>query len=80
MKTGKRLECLPDGLPDEMTSQTAGTFVSFHAHCQLWGCIGTTGPTTESTAWEIVQNADSACARDPRFVPVGVDELDCLEY
>lgn len=80
VKTGKRLERLPEGLPAEMTGQTAGAFVSLHAHGQLRGCIGTTGPTTESVAWEIVQNAISACARDPRFAPVGAEELDCLEY
>jgi len=80
VKTGKRLERLPDGLPAEMTDQAAGAFVSLHAHGQLRGCIGTTGPTTESVAWEIVQNAVSACARDPRFAPVGIEELDSLEY
>lgn len=80
VKTGKRLECLPDDLPTEMTGQIAGAFVSLRAHGQLRGCIGTTGPTTESVAWEIVQNAVSACARDPRFAPVGVNELDSLEY
>lgn len=80
VKTGKRLEQLPDDLPAEMTGQTAGAFVSLHAHGQLRGCIGTTGPTTESVAWEIVQNAVSACSRDPRFVPVGVEELESLEY
>ena len=80
VKTGMRLECLPDGLPAEMTGQTAGAFVSLHTHGQLRGCIGTTGPTTESVAWEIVQNAVSACSRDPRFPPVTVAELDSLEY
>ena len=29
---------------------------------------------------EIVQNAVSACSRDPRFPPVTVAELDSLEY
>ena len=80
VKTRKRLEHLPEGLPAEMTDQAAGAFVSLHAHGQLRGCIGTTEPTTESVAWEIVQNAVSACSRDPRFVPVGVEELDSLEY
>ena len=80
VKTGERLERLPDGLPDEMTGQAAGAFVSLHARGQLRGCIGTTGPTTESVAWEIVQNAVSACARDPRFPPVTISELDSLEY
>ena len=80
VKTGERLEQLPDNLPIEMTEQAAGAFVSLHAHGQLRGCIGTTGPTTESVAWEIVQNAVSACSRDPRFPPVTVSELDSLEY
>ena len=80
VKTGKRLERLPEGLPAEMTDRAAGAFVSLHAHGQLRGCIGTTGPTTGSVAWEIVQNAVSACSRDPRFIPVGVEELDSLEY
>jgi len=74
------IEHLPEDLPSEMTERAAGAFVSLHAHGQLRGCIGTTGPTTESVAWEIVQNAVSACARDPRFPPVTVSELDSLEY
>ena len=80
VRTGKRLDALPDSLPDEMTARSAGAFVSLHAHGQLRGCIGTTGPTTESVAWEIVQNAVSACSRDPRFAPVRADELNSLEY
>lgn len=80
VRTRKRLERLPEGLPAEMTERAAGAFVSLHAHGRLRGCIGTTGPTTESVAWEIVQNAVSACSRDPRFIPVGPEELDGLEY
>ena len=80
VRTGKRLDALPEGLPDELTGRAAGAFVSLHAHGQLRGCIGTTGPTTESVAWEIVQNAVSACSRDPRFIPVRAEELDSLEY
>ena len=80
VRTGKRLNALPDGLPDEMTVRSAGAFVSLHTHGQLRGCIGTIGPTTESVAWEIVQNAVSACSRDPRFAPVRADELDSVEY
>ena len=79
-RTGKPLEALPEKLPEEMTARRAGVFVSLHAHGQLRGCIGTTGPTRQNVAWEIVQNAVSACSRDPRFVPVRADELDSLEY
>ena len=80
VRTGQRLHTLPEGLPQELTERTAGAFVSLHAHGQLRGCIGTTGPTTASVAWEIVQNAVSAGTRDPRFPPVGKEELDSLEY
>ena len=80
VKTGKPLERLPEGLPSAMTEQAAGAFVSLHTHGQLRGCIGTTGPTTASVAWEIIQNAVSACSRDPRFSPVQAGELDSLEY
>lgn len=80
VKTGQRLTSLPEDLPAEMTTQQAGAFVSLHKNGQLRGCIGTIAPTCENLAWEIVQNAVSACSRDPRFSPVRPDELDELEY
>ncbi len=80
VRTGKRLEKLPEHLPTELTNRAAGAFVSLHLHGQLRGCIGTTGPTAESVAWEIVQNAVSAGTGDPRFTPVEPQELDQLEY
>ena len=78
VKTGERLERLPEGLSAEMTEEAAGAFVSLRAFGQLRGCIGTTGPTTESVA--IVRNAISACSRGPRFPPVTEPEVDSLEY
>ena len=80
VKTGQRLTSLPEDLPAEMTTQQAGAFVSLHKNGQLRGCIGTIAPTCENLAWEIVQNAVSACSRDPRFSPVRPNELDELEY
>lgn len=80
IKTGQRLTSLPEDLPTEMTTQQAGAFVSLHKNGQLRGCIGTIAPTCDNLAWEIVQNAVSACSRDPRFSPVRPDELDDLEY
>ena len=80
VRTGSRLEQLPDGLPDEMTKRAAGAFVSLHIGGQLRGCIGTIAPTTANVAQEIVQNAVSAGTRDPRFPPVHPEELDELEY
>lgn len=80
VKTAQRLTSLPEDLPAEMTTQQAGAFVSLHKNGQLRGCIGTIAPTCDNLAWEVVQNAVSACSRDPRFSPVRPDELDELEY
>ncbi|MBQ7703855.1 MAG: AmmeMemoRadiSam system protein A [Selenomonadaceae bacterium] len=78
VKTHKPAE-LPKDLPAEMTSRRAGTFVSLHKDGNLRGCIGTFLPTTDSIAQEILQNAISACSRDPRFSPVEVSELEDIE-
>ena len=71
---------VPDGLPGEMTAHKAGAFVSLKKDGQLRGCIGTISATTQSIAHEIIQNAISACAHDPRFEPVAPEELDGLLY
>ena len=80
VRTGSRLEHLPDGLPDELTRRAAGAFVSLHIGGQLRGCIGTIEAAQTSVAQEIVQNAVSAGTRDPRFPPVHPEELEELEY
>lgn len=80
VRTGSPLPAPPDGLPEALTGQTAGAFVSLHVHGELRGCIGTTVPTTGSVASEIMQNAVSAGTRDPRFSPVQEEELHSLEY
>ncbi len=79
VKTGRHAK-LPGGLPVEMTARRAGTFVSLKKHGQLRGCIGTISATTGSVGEEILQNAVSAAARDPRFSPVTRDELEDLVY
>lgn len=71
---------LPDNLPAELTGRRAGAFVSLHKDGNLRGCIGTIMATRDTLAEEILQNAISACSRDPRFDPVTVDELDDIEY
>jgi MEMO1 family protein len=76
---GKTLS-VPEGLPEEMTGQQAGAFVSIKKQGQLRGCIGTTGPTSSNIAHEIIQNAISAGTRDPRFDPIEPEELDKLVY
>ena len=70
---------VPEGLPAELLTRRAGTFVTLHKHGKLRGCIGTILATRESVAEEILQNAVSACSRDPRFPPVTEDELNALE-
>ncbi|MCR5675661.1 MAG: AmmeMemoRadiSam system protein A [Lachnospiraceae bacterium] len=81
IKTGRELTRgeYPADLPAELTDRRAGAFVSLHRNGQLRGCIGTIGPTTDSVADEIVQNAVSAAVRDPRFFPVQMPELADLE-
>lgn len=80
VRTGRRLDSLPDALPRELTEQAAGAFVSLHMGGRLRGCIVTIGPTQENLAWEIIRNAVSAGTRDPRFPAVRAEELDELEY
>ena len=80
VKTHKPLSNLPKDLPSDMTERRAGAFVSLHKDGDLRGCIGTFLPTTNSIAEEIVQNAVSACSRDPRFSPVTESELDDIVY
>ncbi|MCR5066670.1 MAG: AmmeMemoRadiSam system protein A, partial [Erysipelotrichaceae bacterium] len=70
---------LPEDLPEEMKNQKAGAFVSLHKEGMLRGCIGTMVSTTGCLGQEIINNAISACSRDPRFNPVTERELDYLE-
>lgn len=70
----------PDNLPEEMTKKRAGVFVSLKKNGQLRGCIGTISPVTGSIAKEIIRNAVSAGFEDPRFPPIGEEELDDLVY
>lgn len=80
LRQGHPLQSLPEDLPAELTDRAAGAFVSLHKDGRLRGCIGTTAPTEENVAKEIVQNAVAAGTRDPRFPPVRPDELEELEY
>lgn len=67
-------------LPSEMHHNKAGTFVSIKKNGQLRGCIGTTAPTRDSIAEEIIHNAISAGIHDPRFLPITSQELSELVY
>ena len=69
---------VPAGLPEELYQQQAGVFVSLKENDSLRGCVGTVQAAENSVAEEIIYNAVSACSRDPRFQPVGPEELDRL--
>ena len=79
IRSGKTLK-RPDALPEWMTGQQAGVFVSLHKHGDLRGCIGTILPWYGCVADEIIALAVEAGTRDPRFYPVRAEELDELEY
>ncbi len=69
----------PQPLTPEM-KERAGVFVSLHRHGELRGCIGTFEPLKSNVAQEIIANAISSAAKDPRFLPLETAELDDLEY
>ena len=71
---------LPGPARAELASTRAGCFVSTKRDGRLRGCIGTIAPARPTLAEEICANAASAVARDPRFSPVGADELRELVY
>lgn len=70
----------PDGLPEDMLRRKAGVFVSLKKDGRLRGCIGTISPAQPCIADEIICNAVSAGAEDPRFNPVEEEELPSLVY
>lgn len=71
---------IPSYITDEMKSQKRGVFVSLKAEGRLRGCIGTVFPTTGSVAQEIIRNAVEAGERDPRFLPVSLNELEDIYF
>ncbi len=78
LRSGKVLP-VPYGLPAEL-GRRAGAFVSLHeADGSLRGCIGTTQAAEANVAAEVIANAVSAAAHDPRFAPVSLAELDGLK-
>lgn len=67
-------------IPEELTKEKAGVFVSIKKKGELRGCIGTIYPTKNNIAEEIIANAISSSTRDPRFSPVRKKELKILTY
>ena len=75
----ERKVILPGELTDEM-KQRAGVFVTIRKHGEFRGCIGTIAPTKPTLAEEVIANAIGSATQDPRFPPVGQNELPELEY
>ena len=70
----------PPQANDELMGRRAGVFVCIKVRGELRGCIGTIEPRCNTVAEETVLNAVSAASCDPRFLPLGPDELEELEY
>ena len=74
------------GTPEErdllayLRTRCAGVFVSFHEGItdELRGCIGTIAATAENVLAEICRNTVCAGTEDPRFPPIGLEELPDL--
>ena len=68
----------PETLSAEMLQLQSAIFVSIKKDGMLRGCIGTIQPCCACMAEEIIQNAISACSRDPRFPAVRKEEIQEL--
>ncbi|TDT50391.1 AmmeMemoRadiSam system protein A [Fonticella tunisiensis] len=71
---------IPDYIPASMLKEKRAVFVSLKKDGELRGCIGTIYPITDNVAEEIIRNAVEAGVNDPRFYPVGRDELVDIDY
>ncbi len=71
---------IPKNLPKEMIGEKAGVFVTIEKNGQLRGCIGTSLPTQENIAQEIIHCSISVATQDHRFGPVLEHELSELSY
>ena len=60
------------------TIPSKGCFVSLKIGSRLRGCIGTLEPGRPSLEEEIASNALAAAARDPRFSPVLLKEMESI--
>ncbi|MEA3303092.1 MAG: AmmeMemoRadiSam system protein A [Pseudomonadota bacterium] len=59
---------------DEQLLQQGGSFVTLHKKAALRGCIGTLQPY-QPLVKDVAEHARAAAFSDPRFPPVGADEL-----
>lgn len=70
---------LPASIPKEgIFGERQGVFVTLHVRGRLRGCIGVI-ESQESLGESMVRCAVGAALRDPRFAPLGEEELEELE-
>jgi AmmeMemoRadiSam system protein A len=62
----------------EILALPGGAFVTLHKGGELRGCIGHIEPT-EPLGDVVPRCAVAACSTDPRFPPLGLDELDAID-
>jgi hypothetical protein len=62
----------------DILAQPGGAFVTLRKNGELRGCIGHI-EVTEPLGTVVPQCAVAACSTDPRFPPLGADELDAIE-
>jgi AmmeMemoRadiSam system protein A len=74
LATGRPLPVQVDAQPAPLRAERAA-FVTLHEDGQLRGCIGHLDAVAP-LAVDVADNAYAAAFRDPRFPPLGADELD----
>jgi AmmeMemoRadiSam system protein A len=67
----------PGPIPIDLTRPSAA-FVTLRKHGELRGCMGSVVPTEQNAAREIIRYAIASATRDPRFEPVGLEEVPDL--
>ncbi len=71
-------EYSPSPFQSELFNRKYGLFVSLHKHGELRGCIGYV-EGIKPLLQAVIDMAEAAAFRDPRFEPVTSDELEDLE-
>lgn len=75
VKDGKQPSAVTD---NKRLKSNGATFVTIREHGMLRGCIGNIMPEIPLYA-SVIRNAVSAASRDPRFPPLGREELEKIE-
>jgi len=73
----RRLIEPPNPIPAGLQAPSA-VFVTLRKHGELRGCVGSVRPTEPTAAHELIRYAVASAVRDPRFDPVGLDEVQDL--